>query len=89
MYLKAFLLSKGWQLRRTHDLQALLNEAIAFDASLERFRLICQTVSGFYMAERYPGTAAFDLTVEEVRLAEHEVMGLISKLRELIPPAKR
>jgi len=26
-FLKAFLLSKGWQLERIHDLEALLNEA--------------------------------------------------------------
>ena len=27
-YLKAFLLSKKWKLKRTHDLEVLLNEAV-------------------------------------------------------------
>jgi HEPN domain-containing protein len=37
-FLKAFLLSKGWQLRRIHDLEALLDDAMAFDPSLAVFR---------------------------------------------------
>ncbi len=36
--LKAFLLSKGWDLERTHDLEALLNEALTHDPSLEQYR---------------------------------------------------
>ena len=27
-YFKAFLLSKGWKLKKTHDLETLLNEAL-------------------------------------------------------------
>jgi len=30
-FLKAFLLSKGWKLRRIHDLEALLDDAMAHD----------------------------------------------------------
>lgn len=30
-FLKAFLLSKGWQLARIHDLEALLNQALTYD----------------------------------------------------------
>jgi hypothetical protein len=33
-FLKAFLLSKGWQLARIHDLEALLNQALTYDSSL-------------------------------------------------------
>jgi HEPN domain-containing protein len=32
-FFKAFLLAKGWQLRRTYDLEALLNEALAYAPS--------------------------------------------------------
>jgi len=32
-FLKAFLLSKGWKLERIHDLEALLNAALAYDPS--------------------------------------------------------
>ena len=30
-FLKAFLLSKGWELERIHDLEVLLNEALVYD----------------------------------------------------------
>jgi len=43
---KAFLLSKGWRPRRIHDLEALLDAAVEHDPDLERFRLVCQRVTG-------------------------------------------
>ncbi len=32
-FLKAFLLSKGWQLKRIHNLETLLNSALVYDLS--------------------------------------------------------
>ncbi len=40
-FLKAFLLSKNWQLQRIHDLEALLNDALDYDPSLEQYRPAC------------------------------------------------
>lgn len=37
-YLKGCLLSQGWELRRVHELEVLLNEAIIYDPSFEQFR---------------------------------------------------
>ena len=51
-YLKTFLLAKGTRLRRVHDLEALLDDAVAFDASLESFRSLCQTASEYYIPVR-------------------------------------
>jgi HEPN domain-containing protein len=48
------LLSQGWRLRRIHDIEALLNEAIPYDKRLERCRSLCQQVAGYYLIERYP-----------------------------------
>lgn len=53
-YLKAFLLAKGWQLRKVHDLEVLLDEAIKYAPRLEKFRNVCAEVTGYYMVERYP-----------------------------------
>ncbi|MBI2370373.1 MAG: HEPN domain-containing protein [Deltaproteobacteria bacterium] len=86
-FLKAFLLQKGWSLRRTHDLQALLNEALAYDPSLETFREACRKISGFYIVERYPFLAEAGLTEDEVRQALGEVEGLIEKLRASVGAA--
>lgn len=53
-YLKAFLIQQGWQLRKIHDLEALLDEAIKFLPALVQYYDLCERVSGYYFAERYP-----------------------------------
>jgi len=80
-FLKAFLLSKGWALERIHDLEALLNAALAYDPSLEQFRAACQKITGFYLVERYPFTTEAGLTEDDVRNSLKEVEKLIEKLR--------
>ncbi len=45
-FLKAYLLSKGWQLQRIHDFEPLLNEALHLNSPLEQYRTILQRVSG-------------------------------------------
>jgi len=81
-YLKAFLLSKGWRLRRTHDLEALLNEALGYDTSLDEFRSLCQRVTQFYTVDRYPpSTMAAGIDEEDVRQALPETKRLIGRLR--------
>lgn len=80
--LKAFLLSRGWKLKRIHDLQALLNEALEYDGSLERYRAACQKITGFYFLDRYPVTTEPDITVKDVRGCLRRVDGLIRKLKK-------
>ena len=53
-FLKAYLLSKGWRLRRIHDLDVLLNESVKYDESFDAFRESCQTLTTFYIIDRYP-----------------------------------
>lgn len=80
-FLKAFLLSKGWALERIHDLEALLNAALAYDPSLEQFRAACQKITGFYLVERYPFITEAGLTEDDVRNSLKEVKKLVEKLR--------
>jgi HEPN domain-containing protein len=53
-YLKGFLLSKGWALKKTHDLSELLDYAVEYDKGLDKFRDICQEYTVFYFEARYP-----------------------------------
>jgi HEPN domain-containing protein len=80
-FLKAFLLSKGWELQRIHDLETLLNAALTHDPSLEPFRSACQKITGFYLVERYPFVIESGLTEEDVRTSLVQVEALIEMLR--------
>lgn len=53
-YLKGYLLGKGWPLRRIHDLEVLLNEAITHDDRFQKYLDACIMVREFYVEERYP-----------------------------------
>ncbi len=53
-YLKGYLLSKEWELERTHDLDKLLNFASSFDARFDEFRVACNFIEEFYTEQRYP-----------------------------------
>jgi len=66
-YLKAFLLQRGWRLRKIHELHALLDDAIRHAASLEEFYSLCERVSGYYTGDRYPPLSLMDLTCEDVQ----------------------
>ena len=66
-YLKAFLLKHNWKLRKIHELDALLDEAAKFQQDLETQRDLCERVSGYYMAERYPPLSDFELIVADIR----------------------
>jgi HEPN domain-containing protein len=83
-FLKAFLLSKGWQLKRIHDLDALLSAALGYDPSLNRFRPACQRITEYYSVERYPLLRGGGVTEGEVRASVSQVQELIQTLRAAI-----
>ena len=63
-YLKGYLLTRGWELRRIHDLEILLQEAIQWDEEFRRFWADCQRITEFYIESRYP-TGFFTILVED------------------------
>lgn len=66
-YLKAFLIKNNWKLRKIHELDALLDEAAKYQQELENFRDLCERVSGYYFAERYPPLSALELFPADIR----------------------
>jgi HEPN domain-containing protein len=80
-FLKAYLLSKGWKLRRIHDLEALLDDAMMHDPSLDQFRTSCQKITNYYVVERYPLAVEAEFTADEVRASLEAAGQLIEKLR--------
>jgi len=82
-YFKGFLLSKGWKLKRIHDLEVLLNDALKFEVTLEQFRSLCQRITDYYVLDRYPLLSTATLTKKEVQLSVGEAQKLIQRLRAL------
>jgi HEPN domain-containing protein len=65
-FLKAFLLSHNWKLRRIHRLDTLLDYAVNYDDSLEVYYELCERVSGYYFADRYPPLIPSELTCKDI-----------------------
>ena len=65
-YLKGFLLSKGWKLKRVHDLEVLLNDALRYEPTLEEFRGLCQRITDYFLLDRYPLPTSITLTIRQV-----------------------
>ena len=76
-YLKGYLLGRGWQLKRTHDLEDLIDDALQFDTHLEFFREACRFSGEFYVSERYP----FPLASVPPRAQLNQA---ITKIKEMI-----
>ena len=83
-YLKGYLLSKGWKLRRIHDLEALVNDAIVHEESFEEFRAACQKITDYYVEERYPFMVVSQLTVEELKESLAFAERIIAKINGLM-----
>lgn len=77
-YLKGYLLGKGWPLRRTHDLEILLNEAIVYDERFEAYLDPCIMVREFYVELRYPFIASVLPTFSELEIAIDAIKEMIT-----------
>jgi len=80
-YLKGYLLAHGWKLRRVHDLDVLLNEAVRFEPSLEEFRDPCRKITQYYLEDRYPYIVVSELTEAELRESLSAAEDIIALLR--------
>ena len=82
-YLKGFLLSKGWKLKRVHDLEVLLNDALQYEPTLEEFRGVCQKITDYFLLDRYPLPTSITLTIRQVENSKDQAQQLIAKLQAL------
>lgn len=81
-YLKGFLLSTGWALRRIHDLELLLQDAAKRDADFAPFLPFCQRVTEYYIETRYPlgiQTPLREEALEQDLNTARELMALIHR----------
>ncbi len=78
-FLKGWLLDRGWDLRKTHWVNDLLDEAIGHAAALAEFRPICGRVKDYYFADRYPSLPA-PPSAQQVRQDLDETRRLVAAL---------
>jgi HEPN domain-containing protein len=79
-YLKAFLLQHGWKLRKIQALHDLLSDAVTHNPALESSRELCEKVSGYYTADRYPLFAMSGLTCTAVEKDMEEAKKFIKTM---------
>lgn len=53
-FIKGFLILRGVEPPRIHELPKLLNECVKIKADLEDLRDACELLTGFYVESRYP-----------------------------------
>jgi len=59
-YLKAFLLWKGWELKKTHDLSEILDFCCGYDDSFEHLFPQSELLNEYITEGRYPGDLPFE-----------------------------
>ena len=87
-YLKGFLIAKGWQLVRTHDLEVLIQEAIKLDPAFGRFIPMSTQLTEDFFAQHYPGEDMLHVgdNYESLRKQVEEMLELIkSNLPQYFP----
>ncbi|GIK73037.1 MAG: hypothetical protein BroJett021_20250 [Chloroflexota bacterium] len=78
--LKGYLLATGWQLRRLHDLELLINEATRRDVGFAEFLEPSQRITEYYIESRYPIGVQSPLD-KEALLAD---LAIVKRLQYLI-----
>lgn len=63
--LKAYLISRDKNIKKIHDLRALLEECLIIDKSFEDLREQCSILTSYYAPARYPDVAEFVNFTEE------------------------
>ena len=81
-YLKGYLLSKGWGLRRIHSLEELIRAATPHDARFASFLPACRKMNAYYIEGRYPLLSATPLTKEEVSQSLTDAKALVALIQE-------
>ncbi len=79
-YLKAFLLKNGWKLRKIHELDTLLEEAVKISPELITFQDTCERITGYYILDRYPTFFFSDISLKELKNDINKSKNLIQSL---------
>jgi HEPN domain-containing protein len=83
-FLKAFLISRGWSLEKTHDLVQLLGRCADYDAELAGMIAEGALLNEYIVAGRYPG----DIAAEQIGSGEaREALEAGQRIRAMVQRA--
>jgi HEPN domain-containing protein len=80
-YLKAYLISQGWELEKIHDLKQLVGYALDYDESFGELLLQADILNKYITEGRYPG----DLPYESIGKTEaEEAIAAAEKIEQVV-----
>jgi len=79
-YLKAFLIHNGWKLRKIHDIEILITEAMNFKTEFKKYLDFGRELTAYYYEERYPPGSTYPYSKKEVEKALETAEDIIKKL---------
>ena len=79
-FLKGYLISKGWRLRKTHSLVILLDEAIKYEISFRDFLDLARQLTAYYVESRYPADTPTIYSKDEIAEALSQTEDLVAKI---------
>jgi HEPN domain-containing protein len=65
-YIKGYLLSRGWELRKIHDLRELIFRAQDYNQTFGRYLELARKLTAIYVEGRYPSGPPVDYPQEEL-----------------------
>ena len=83
-YLKGFLIYHGWKLKKIHDIELLLTEAVNYDKFFNNYLNIGRRLTAFYFEDRYPPGPILSYIKEEVNEIIDKGNEIINKIENLL-----
>ena len=83
-YLKAYLLSYGWELKKTHDLIFLLSTALFYDPSFQELSDAVKRLNAYYIETRYPTVWPTATEKSDAKEALDDALCIRNKVREAL-----
>ena len=83
-YIKGYLIFHGWKLKKIHDIEMLLTEAIEFDKSFEEFLDFGRKLTAFYHENRYPPGSIIEISKNDAKEMLNTSLVMIKKIKNKI-----
>ena len=83
-YLKGFLIYHGWKLKKIHDLEELVTEAIEYNADFKEYLDFARKATAYYIDDRYSPGPPIDYPREEIEKSLKLAEEIIEKIKQLI-----